>query len=76
METLITFLLVRGLIIAGVVLLVAALVAVVIVLVRRAGRLDDAKRLAAPLARGLGDRKGVWGAVGRGVSGYLDDGKR
>lgn len=76
METLLTFLLFRGLIIAAVVLGIAVLVAVVIVLARRAGRLDDAKRMAAPLARGLGDRKGVWGAVGRGVSGYLDDGKR
>lgn len=76
METLLTFLLVRGLIIAAVVLGIALLIAVVIVLARRAGRLDDAKRLAAPLARGLGNRKGVWGALGRGASGYLDDGKR
>lgn len=76
METLLTFLLVRGLIIAAVVLGIALLIAVVIVLARRAGRLDDAKRLAAPLARGLGNRKGVWGVLGRGASGYLDDGKR
>jgi len=72
MEILFTFMLVRLAIIAAVVVGIVLLIALVVVLARRAGRLDDVRRVAAPLARGLGNRRGVWGTVGRGAAGYLD----
>ncbi|MFC4945632.1 hypothetical protein [Pseudonocardia sp. GCM10023141] len=72
MQTLMLFLMYRVLIIAAVVAGVAILATVVILLARRAGRLDDAKRMAGPLARTLGDRGGMWGTVGRTASRYLD----
>lgn len=71
-----TFLLMRVLIIAAVVAAAVVLLLVVVAVARRTGRLDDAKRLASPVAKGLGTRTGVWGVVGRGVSHYLEDGKR
>lgn len=72
-----TFMLIRLLLIAAVVVGIAVLVAVVVVMAKRAGRLDDARRAAAPLARGLGKRNGTLGAIGRGAAHYLDqDGPR
>jgi hypothetical protein len=72
METLLTFMLMRALMIGLVIVGVAVLVAVVVVLAKRAGRLDDAKRMAAPIARAAGSRGGALGAVGRGAAQYLD----
>lgn len=46
-----TLVMMRMLIIGAVVVGIAALVAVVGVLAKRAGRLDDARRVAVPLAR-------------------------
>jgi hypothetical protein len=73
METFLTFMVMRALMIGLVVVGVAVLVAVVVVLAKRAGRLDDAKRMAAPIARAAGGRGGTIGMVGRGAARYLDD---
>lgn len=67
-----TVMLLRMLIIGAVVVGIAVLVAVVVVLARRSGRLDDARRATAPLARAVGSRDGTLGAVGRGAARYLD----
>ncbi|MGI5129211.1 hypothetical protein ACQEVB_20565 [Pseudonocardia sp. CA-107938] len=72
MEAFMTFMLMRALLIGLVIVGVAVLVAVVVVLAKRAGRLDDAKRLAAPIARAAGNRGGAIGAVGRGAAHYLE----
>jgi hypothetical protein len=73
METFLTFMLMRALMIGLVIVGVAVLIAVVVVLAKRAGRLDDAKRMAAPIARAAGSRNGTIGMVGRGAARYLDD---
>ncbi len=56
-----TLMLMRMLMIGAVVVGIAVLVAVVVVLAKRAGRLDDARRAAAPLARAAGRRQGTLG---------------
>lgn len=68
-----TLMLVRMLIIGAVAVGVAVLVAIVVVLAKRAGRLDDARRLAAPLARAAGTRQGALGALGRGAARRLEE---
>lgn len=68
-----TLMLVRMLIIGAVAVGVAVLVAIVVVLAKRAGRLDDARRLAAPLARAAGTRQGTLGALGRGAARRLEE---
>ena len=67
-----TLMLVRMLLIGAVVVGIAVLVAVVVVLAKRAGRLDDARRAAAPLARAAAARQGTLGAIGRGAAHYLE----
>ncbi len=76
METVLTFMFLRLLVIGAIVLGVALLVTVIVLVARRSGRLDDARRAAAPLARTLGERQDTWGTIGRGVARHLDGGSR
>jgi hypothetical protein len=71
-ETVLTFMFLRLLVVGAIALGVALLVVVVVLVARRSGRLDDARRAAAPLARAVGNRRGTWGAIGRGVARHLD----
>jgi hypothetical protein len=71
-ETVLTFMFLRLLVVGAIALGVALLVVVVVLVARRTGRLDDARRAAAPLARALGNRRDTWGAIGRGVARHLD----
>lgn len=72
METVLTFMFLRLLVVGAIALGVALLVVVVVLVARRTGRLDDARRAAAPLARALGNRRDTWGTIGRGVARHLD----
>ncbi|GAA1286676.1 hypothetical protein GCM10009609_60750 [Pseudonocardia aurantiaca] len=73
MDELLTFLLLRFALIAGVVLLVIAAVVVAVVLLRRAGRLDEASRYVAPVVRrSAANRRGAVGLAGRAAAQYLD----
>jgi hypothetical protein len=76
METVLTFMFLRLLVIAAIALGVALLVAVIVIVARRSGRLDDARRAATPLARALGKRQDAWGTIGRGVARHLDGDER
>jgi hypothetical protein len=76
LHTIVTFLLVRGLIIAAVVVGLIALLIIVFLLVRRAGRLREAKQMVRPIARAMGRRTGAVGAVSRYADRYLDDDAR
>ncbi|ANY10649.1 hypothetical protein AFB00_30040 (plasmid) [Pseudonocardia sp. HH130630-07] len=75
-QTIITFLLVRGLIIAAAVLGLITLLVIAFLLVRRAGRLREAKQLVRPVARAMGNRTGAVGAVSWHANRYLDDDAR
>ena len=55
METVLTFMFLRLLVVGAIALGVALLVVVVVLVARRTGRLDDARRAAAPLARAVGN---------------------
>jgi len=72
METLFTFMLLRLLLIGAVALGVVLLVAVIVLVARCTGRLDGARRAAAPLARAVAERQDSWGAIGRGMARHLD----
>jgi hypothetical protein len=72
METVLTFMFLRLLVIGAVALGVVLLVVVIVLVARRTGRLDDARRAAAPLARAVGRRQDAWGTIGRGVARHLD----
>ncbi|GAA5142280.1 hypothetical protein [Pseudonocardia adelaidensis] len=72
METVLTFMFLRLLLIGAVALGVALLVAVIVLVARRTGRLGDARRAAGPMARALGERQDAWGIIGRGVARHLD----
>lgn len=72
METVLTFMFLRLLLIGAVAIGVALLIAVIVLVARRTGRLDDARRAAMPLARTVGQRQDTWGTIGRGVARHLD----
>ncbi|MHA6620818.1 hypothetical protein [Pseudonocardia sp. DLS-67] len=72
METVLTFMFLRLLLIGAVALGVALLIAVIVLVARRTGRLGDARRTVTPLARAVGQRQDAWGTIGRGVARHLD----
>lgn len=73
MESVLTFMFLRLLLIGAVALGVALLIAVIVLVARRTGRLGDARRAATPLARAVGQRQDAWGTIGRGVARHLDE---
>jgi hypothetical protein len=66
------FLLLRLVLIGAGVLLLAVLVVIAIVVLRRRGKLDQARRYVEPMARDWADRGG---AVRKKIVTYLDDDK-
>ncbi|WP_232662593.1 hypothetical protein [Pseudonocardia sp. TRM90224] len=76
MEHVIEFMLLRYAIIAAVVVAVIIIGAAVLMWLRRAGRIDDARRMAGPIAQGLSKRDGMAGMVGRGMTHYFEEPER